>query len=661
MKARPVGVPLRVLIVLTYYRPHVSGLTIYADRLARELASRGHQVSVLTSRYDHSLPKEELVDGVRIIRVPVFARVSKGVLMPIMLWALRQARRHDAVSIHLPQFDGAAVAVAARLMRRPTVLTYHCDLRLPKGLINRTADAVVFAMNYIAGLLAHRIVAYTQDYANHSPLLRRFPRKIRVVPPPVIMPAAGAEEVVAFRQRVGLGAGPIVGSAARFATEKGLEYLIDAVTILQHEHPDIQVLFAGQYVDVVGEADYWAMLQPKIQALGDCWRFLGVLQPDEMPAFYGAVDVLVVSSVNSTESFGLVQVEAMLDGTPVVATALPGVRQPVAMTGMGVVVPPRDARALADGVAEVLASGDRYVRARHEIEALFDISATVNAYEQLFTELLPRRRPQAVADHLTQHLATMAPHRALLRSVECRLMGAVPISGAEHQPVLDIGCGDGHFASIAYEHPIDVGIDLRRDELVEAASRGRGVYRTGALASPTELPLATGSFRTVLSNCAIEHIADNDAVLAEIARVLQPRGSFATTLPSEHFGDMLLGSTVLRTLGTSRLGAAYGRFFNRISYHFHVHDPAEWQARLEAVGLRVVDHQYYFSPQAHRVFDSLHYLGVPNLLARKLTGRWVLHPATTRPYERWLRRYYEEPLPQPVGAYQYVRCIRTDP
>ena len=373
MKARPAGEPTRVLIVLTYYRPHVSGLTIYADRLARELASRGHEVSVLTSRYDHSLQKEELVDGVRIIRVPVFARVSKGVLMPIMLWALREARRHDAVSIHLPQFDGAAVAVAARLMRRPTVLTYHCDLRLPQGLINRLADAVVFAMNYIAGLLAHRIVAYTQDYADHSPLLRRFPRKIRVVPPPVIMPAAGPEEVVAFRQRLGLGAGPIVGSAARFATEKGLEYLIDAVTILQQEHPDIQVLFAGQYVDVVGEADYWAMLQPKIQALGDCWRFLGVLQPDEMPAFYGAVDVLVVSSVNSTESFGLVQVEAMLDGTPVVATALPGVRQPVAMTGMGVVVPPRDARALADGVAEVLAGGDRYLRARHEIEALFDV------------------------------------------------------------------------------------------------------------------------------------------------------------------------------------------------------------------------------------------------------------------------------------------------
>ncbi|MCU1359047.1 MAG: glycosyltransferase family 1 protein, partial [Ilumatobacteraceae bacterium] len=297
----------RVLIVLTYFRPHVSGLTIYVDRLARELVDRGHQVTVLTSRYDRSLPAHETVDGIRVVRVPVFARVSKGVLMPIMLWALRESRRHDVVSIHLPQFDGAAVALSSRLFRRPTVLTYHCDLRLPTGVVNRAADAVVFAMNYVAAVLSHRIVAYTQDYADHSHLLRRFPRKITVIPPPVIMPAATTTELQSFRQRHGLGTGPVIGSAARVATEKGIEFLVDAMPALIEQHPDIRVLFAGQYVDVVGESHYWQMLEPKIRSLGDRWTFLGILQPDEMPAFYSSIDVLVVSSVNSTESFGLVQ------------------------------------------------------------------------------------------------------------------------------------------------------------------------------------------------------------------------------------------------------------------------------------------------------------------------------------------------------------------
>lgn len=377
----------RVLIVLTYFRPHVSGLTIYVDRLARELADRGHQVTVLTARYDRSLPREEMVDGVRIVRVPVVARVSKGVLMPIVLWAMREVRRHDVVSIHLPQFDGAAVALTSRLFRRPTVLTYHCDLRLPVGVVNRVADAVVFVMNWIAACLSHRIVAYTQDYADHSRLLRRFPRKISVIAPPVIMPAAPQSDVDAFRTRHNVSAGPVIGSAARVATEKGIEFLVDAMPALIERHPDIRVLFAGQYIDVVGESQYWDMLEPKIRALGDRWTFLGVLQPDQMPAFYSAIDVLVVSSVNSTESFGLVQVEAMFNATPVVATELPGVRQPVMMTGMGVVVPPRDAQAIADGVSTVLADVQRYVRPRSQIEELFDLRATVDSYERLFAQL----------------------------------------------------------------------------------------------------------------------------------------------------------------------------------------------------------------------------------------------------------------------------------
>ena len=73
---------MKVLVVLTYYRPHTSGLTIYAERLAKGLAQRGHQVTVMTSQFDRSTPLEEEKDGVRIVRVPVAFRVSKGVIMP---------------------------------------------------------------------------------------------------------------------------------------------------------------------------------------------------------------------------------------------------------------------------------------------------------------------------------------------------------------------------------------------------------------------------------------------------------------------------------------------------------------------------------------------------------------------------------------------------
>jgi SAM-dependent methyltransferase len=260
-----------------------------------------------------------------------------------------------------------------------------------------------------------------------------------------------------------------------------------------------------------------------------------------------------------------------------------------------------------------------------------------------------------MSDYFTRHLESMAPHRAILRAVECKLMGSVPLVA----PVLDIGCGDGHFASIAYATPIDVGVDVREAEAREAAARGRSVYRSVTVASATALPFADGTFATVMSNCAIEHIPDNRAVLAEIGRVLRSGGTFATTLPSIHFAEYLLGATVMRRARLVRLADRYGRFFNRISKHHHIYDESEWRRRLEDVGLAVVDHQYYFSARAHRAFDASHYLGVPNLISRKISGKWVVHPVQMKPFDRWLRPYYDEPLPQPTGAYQFVRCVKT--
>ncbi|CAN5571566.1 hypothetical protein BH23CHL5_BH23CHL5_02510 [soil metagenome] len=262
-------------------------------------------------------------------------------------------------------------------------------------------------------------------------------------------------------------------------------------------------------------------------------------------------------------------------------------------------------------------------------------------------------RATAEPDFLALQLATMAPHRALLRSIECRFMFSVPLL----HPVLDVGCGDGHFASIAFDEPIDVGLDPMDRDLAEAATLPPHVYMSLVKGSATRMPFANEVFATVVSNSVIEHIPDVESTLAEISRVLKPGGTFVTTLPSEHYPAFLLGSTLLQTVGLTGFARAYGQFYNRISHHFHIDPPEVWSERLDRAGLTVIEHRYYFSRRAHHAFDTAHILGIPNLASKRVLGKWVIHPWQAKPYERWYRRYYEETFPE-IGAYQFIRCSK---
>lgn len=382
---------MKILTVLTYYRPHTSGLTIYAERLAQALVKRGHQVTVMTTQYYPSLLGEEFMDGVKVLRVPVSFRLSKGVVAPTFGWvATRLVAEHDVVHLHLPQFDAPGVAFRSRLFNKPAVLTYHCDLRLPSGLFNRLVDLVMKWQNNMAALLSNQVVTYTSDYAEHSSYLSRYKFKLRTILPPVELPAAETGAVQAFaKSHNTMDRKPVIGMAARFAAEKGVEILLDSLPLIFEKYPQAQVLFAGQYQNVMGEQAYFDRLMPHIREYEKSgqWTFLGNLDPIQMAAFYPNLDVLVVPSLNSTEAFGLVQIEAMVNGVPCVASALPGVRMPVQMHGMGCIAKIGDPADLARSILEVLDDPDRFRSDRSAIARQYNPDTIAMEYERLF-ELL---------------------------------------------------------------------------------------------------------------------------------------------------------------------------------------------------------------------------------------------------------------------------------
>ncbi|GAB4447479.1 MAG: glycosyltransferase family 4 protein [Anaerolineae bacterium] len=383
------GDRLRIAICLLYYVPHRTGLTIYVQRVAEALAQRGHEVTVLTARYSNLLPRDEIA-GVRVIRLLAPLKVSRGMVMPAYPWAFYAlARQSDVISVHTPMLETALIAAEAKLAGKPVVVTHHGDLILPDGLVNRFIKTTMFELYKPLARYASRVVAYSHDYADHSYYAKPFRDKVSVIYPPVQMPAPNPERAARLRAIWGQNGGPIIGYAGRFVEEKRPDVLIRALATINQTYPDARIVFAGEYA--IKYEDTWEMHYELTRQYSDQLVFLGLHDEMQFMAdFYAACDVLVLPS--DTECLGLVQVEAMLCGTPVVNTDIPGAREAVRVTGMGCTVPPGDPEALGRAVVDVVANREKYVKPRAEIEQAYNFQETIDRYERVFREAAARGR-----------------------------------------------------------------------------------------------------------------------------------------------------------------------------------------------------------------------------------------------------------------------------
>ena len=189
-----------------------------------------------------------------------------------------------------------------------------------------------------------------------------------------------------------------IGFAGRIAAEKGIEYLFDALPQIKFKYQNsnikinpkskikkIQIVIAGS-LDPVGEEQYKQKILDLVKKYQEDIIFLGELTQNEMAAFYSLLDVLVLPSINSTESFGMVQVEAMLSGVPVVASDLPGVRIPIQKTGMGEIVPIKNSQKLSEAIVRILLNKEKYIKSKEFVKKEFAIEKTLQFYEKLFHE-----------------------------------------------------------------------------------------------------------------------------------------------------------------------------------------------------------------------------------------------------------------------------------
>jgi ubiquinone/menaquinone biosynthesis C-methylase UbiE len=196
-------------------------------------------------------------------------------------------------------------------------------------------------------------------------------------------------------------------------------------------------------------------------------------------------------------------------------------------------------------------------------------------------------------------------------------------------PVLDVGCGDGFFASLALARKfeirnskfekgkvknIDVGLDVEDSRMKEA--EGSGVYKKLVVYGGEMMPFRNNTYKTVVSNCVFEHIPNIKKTVSEIHRVLKPGGLLITTVVAKPWEDHLLGSKLV--------GSEYKSWMRKKQVHVNMLTYAEWSMLFKKQGFRIEEVIGYLDAKAVQTIDVAHYLSIPSLLSYKLWKRWVL-------------------------------------
>lgn len=370
---------------------HIGGVERHVYNLSIELAKLNHEVTVITTRspsHDHLSD----ITGFEVIRIPIDLRVYSS---PVSFGLLNLTfKEFDIIHAHTPvPFAADLVAIKNLKERKPFILTYHNDVS-KDGTFGKF---ISMAYNSIFGrlLLKHSdiIIATTKSYALHSRQLRKYLHKVVVVPNGVDIkkfhPNLDKERI---RERYGIDKNAkIVLFVGRLDTYKGCDHLLSAFAIIVRK-------IKNAYLILVGKGPLEPVLRKTATKFGIKSRvlFAGYVKDEELPYYYASCDVFVLPSISEHEGFGIVQLEAMACGKPVITTKIPGVIEVDINETASIHVPPRDYKALATALLTLLKNKrlakEMGRRGRKLIEEKYSLEKVTKKIIKLYKNVLTTRR-----------------------------------------------------------------------------------------------------------------------------------------------------------------------------------------------------------------------------------------------------------------------------
>ncbi len=379
--------------------PEIGGQCVYIRDLAMHLARAGVAVTAFTrDRGEGKPPSEEICPGAVVRRLAVGPRtfIPKEELepyLPTFAAGVAEELGQDDV-LHAHFWDGAFVAHLLKKGRRWLHTSHSLGRRklaaLPESEHAQYAGRI--RAETVAGRACDVLVASTR--VERDDLVELYavdPQKIEVVPPGVdtarFSPASGNGQAV-LRRAFSLPSGPLVAALGRLDPRKGYDLFLQAAAQLVADGEAFSFALSAGAADDPREAAEYGRLKGLVEelALGDRFRWMDVLPQDALADFYRALDVFVMPS--RYELFGIVMLEAMACGVPVVATRFGGPAEVIEDGVDGLLVDPTDLSALGNALRSLLADPERCakmgMRARSKVEQGYSWNASARRHRALY-------------------------------------------------------------------------------------------------------------------------------------------------------------------------------------------------------------------------------------------------------------------------------------
>lgn len=373
---------VKLLIVTDYFYPHWTGYAKSLYYLVQSI-NKLYNITILTVRHDKNLKKKEKMLESEVIREDYNFSISRSKYsLSLILKFVSIIRKFDIVFINSPCSNILPLSIITKLLGKKLYIFHQGDLVLPKSMTNRLIEKVFDFSSFVSFFIADKVSTYTDDYAEHSRILRHFMRKFY----PLIFPIdpiysnekKQSNKLINKKNKI------LFGFAGRFVQEKGFDILLSAIPFIKKKIPNVHFIFAGEIN--MGYEDFYKNNLSLLDSVKEDITILGLLDDKKLKEFYEKIDFIIVPS--RSDCFNFVQAEAMLSGAPSIASNIPGLRVLVEKTGFGVLFEKENSQDLTRAVVEAVAQWEQIRKKEKNVRIFLNRVPIITKLQIFFSSAL---------------------------------------------------------------------------------------------------------------------------------------------------------------------------------------------------------------------------------------------------------------------------------